>query len=189
MRSPRRSRLVEQASQLPVDGIVLNPSDWLKFGLLKTTAGEHLHRVESVRGAVAPTLWGRLVALTPAMPQGTALVGAFRSGGGQLFQRGGLRVEASNSHSDFFCEKSGGYQGRGSRSDGNRSSSGLRPRDRPEPGGVGVKRRAAVRARSERRPFAGWHPTGGSSIRPGHVASQMEQTSTRDDQLRSESAS
>jgi hypothetical protein len=41
------------------------------------------------------------VALSSAMPAGTALVGAFGSGAG-LFRKGGLRVEASNSHADYF---------------------------------------------------------------------------------------
>jgi HK97 family phage major capsid protein len=94
---------VEQASQLPVDGIVMNGTDWLTFALAKTTTGEYLGP-NPFETPQTPTLWGRRVALTAGMPQGTALVGAFRSGGGQLFQRGGLRVEASNSHADFFIK-------------------------------------------------------------------------------------
>jgi len=41
------------------------------------------------------------VALTSAIAAGTALVGAFRTAA-QIFRKGGVRVEASNSHSDFF---------------------------------------------------------------------------------------
>ena len=37
------------------------------------------------------------------MAAGTALVGAFKTAA-QLFRKGGLRVEASNSHSDFFTK-------------------------------------------------------------------------------------
>lgn len=92
---------VEVASELPVDGIVLNPTDWLKMSMVKTSTGEYIG-ANPFDGAQRPTLWGRAVAQTPKMPLGTALVGAFRTGGGQLFTRGGIRVDASNSHADFF---------------------------------------------------------------------------------------
>ena len=46
-------------------------------------------------------LWGRPVATTSAIVANTALVGAFQIGA-QLFYRSGLRLEASNAHSDFF---------------------------------------------------------------------------------------
>jgi HK97 family phage major capsid protein len=94
---------VEQASQLPVDGIVLNDADWLKFSLVKTTTGEYIG-ASPFETPATPTLFGRRVARTPKMPAGTAVVGAFRTGGGQLFQKGGLNVQASNSHSDFFIK-------------------------------------------------------------------------------------
>jgi HK97 family phage major capsid protein len=41
------------------------------------------------------------VLVTSAIGDGTAAVGAFRQGGA-VYRRGGLTVEASNSHSDFF---------------------------------------------------------------------------------------
>jgi len=47
------------------------------------------------------TLWGKRVVVTPAIGDGQALVGAFTSAA-QLFNRGGIVVEASNSHADFF---------------------------------------------------------------------------------------
>jgi HK97 family phage major capsid protein len=47
------------------------------------------------------TLWGKRVVVTEAMDAGTALVGAFGTAA-QVFRRGGLTVEASNSHSDYF---------------------------------------------------------------------------------------
>lgn len=92
---------VEDASQLDVDGIVMNGADWLKFALLKTSDGSYLGG-NPFDAPTAPTLWGRRVALTTEMPQGTAIVGSFRSRGGQLYQRGGLVVQSSNSHSDYF---------------------------------------------------------------------------------------
>jgi HK97 family phage major capsid protein len=48
-------------------------------------------------------LWGLPVARTPSIVANTALVGAFRQAS-QIFRRGGLRVEVSNSHSDFFVK-------------------------------------------------------------------------------------
>jgi HK97 family phage major capsid protein len=48
-------------------------------------------------------LWGLPVAVTPAMTAGTALVGAYASAA-QVFRKGGIRVEASNSHQDFFIK-------------------------------------------------------------------------------------
>jgi len=94
---------VEAASQLPVDGIVLNSTDWLSMGLTKTTTGEYLAG-NPFEQAGPKTLFGRAVALTPAMPQGTALVGSFRSGGGQLFLHPNMRTAISNSHQDFFVK-------------------------------------------------------------------------------------
>jgi HK97 family phage major capsid protein len=46
-------------------------------------------------------MWGKPVVPTTAMPASTALVGAFRQAS-QVFRKGGLTVEASNSHADFF---------------------------------------------------------------------------------------
>lgn len=94
---------IESAQQLPVDGIVLNSADWLAMGLVKSTTGEYLSGSPFTQAGPL-TLFGRRVATTPTMPKGTALVGSFRSGGGQLFQRGGVNVAASNSHQDYFIK-------------------------------------------------------------------------------------
>jgi HK97 family phage major capsid protein len=94
---------IEAASGMLVDAIVLNPSDATKFLLLKTSTGEYIGP-GPFSSPQAPTMWGRAVATTPKIPQGTALVGAFKTGGGQLFRRGGIRVDISNSHQDFFVK-------------------------------------------------------------------------------------
>src|SRR5262249_39746942 len=94
---------IENAQGLPVDGIVLNGSDWLTLGLLKTDTGEYL--MGSPFASSGPrTLFGRAVAVTPKIAQGTALVGSFRTGRGQLFTKGGVSVAATNSHADFFVK-------------------------------------------------------------------------------------
>ena len=47
------------------------------------------------------SIWNVPVTITTATGSGTALVGAF-SQGAQLWRRGGLTVEATNAHSDYF---------------------------------------------------------------------------------------
>jgi HK97 family phage major capsid protein len=89
-------------SFLMPDGIVMNPSDWAGTVLIKTTQGAYL-TAGPFAALQAPTLWGLPVALSPSIVKGTALVGAFKAAG-QLFTRGGMRVEASNSHLDFFIK-------------------------------------------------------------------------------------
>jgi HK97 family phage major capsid protein len=93
---------IASTSFLMPDGIIMNPADWGGVALLKTTNGEYIGG-GPFSAAVSPTLWGLNVAVTPAQPQGTAWVGAFKTGA-QIFRRGGIRVEASNSHVDFFVK-------------------------------------------------------------------------------------
>ena len=90
------------SSFLMPDGIVMNPADWAQVATLKTSTGEYLGG-GPFTSAQTPTLWGLPVAVTPVMVMNTALVGAFKTGA-QIFRRGGLRVEASNSHQDFFIK-------------------------------------------------------------------------------------
>jgi HK97 family phage major capsid protein len=49
------------------------------------------------------TLWGLRVVVTPAIAQGTALVGAFQLSA-QVLRREGMRVEATNSNEDDFLK-------------------------------------------------------------------------------------
>lgn len=82
------------------DGIVLNPADWAGVALSKTSQGVY-YAGGPFAPFHAPTLWGLPVAVTTAMPAGTGLVGAFKTGA-QLWQRSGIVVAASNSHADYF---------------------------------------------------------------------------------------
>jgi HK97 family phage major capsid protein len=83
-------------------GIVMNPTNWEKIALAKDTLGRYLGS-GPFAPAVSQTLWGLPVAVTPAIAAGTALIGAYGSQA-QVFARGGTRVEASNSHQDFFIK-------------------------------------------------------------------------------------
>jgi HK97 family phage major capsid protein len=94
---------VAQRSYLEPDAIVLNPVDWADLRLLKDTTENYVGGSPFGNGQPRPgqTLWDKRVVVTTAIEQGLALVGAFGTGA-QLFRRGGLTVEASNSHEDFF---------------------------------------------------------------------------------------
>jgi HK97 family phage major capsid protein len=89
-------------SFLMPDGIVMNPANWAATILTKTTTGEYL-TAGPFSPIQTPTIWGVPVAVTPSAVAGTALVGAFKQGA-QVFRKGGIRVEASNSHVDFFIK-------------------------------------------------------------------------------------
>jgi HK97 family phage major capsid protein len=92
---------VEYATALPVDGIIMNPLNWLTILLAKDGDGNYVGSGGPFASPRRPTLWGRNVALTSAIALGTALVGSFQ-GAATLWHRGGVRVEVSNSHQDFF---------------------------------------------------------------------------------------
>jgi HK97 family phage major capsid protein len=99
----RQIAAIYVSTGLQPTGIVMNPTNWLTIQLMKTTDGEYIAGNGPFSAPQAPTLWGLPVALTPAITAGTALVGAFKTAA-QLFRKGGLKVEASNSHSDFFTK-------------------------------------------------------------------------------------
>jgi HK97 family phage major capsid protein len=101
-RSPKAAPAgAEAASRFPVDGVVLGP---LTFGALVSekadTAGTYLSGTPTMM-APALGIWGLRLVVSSVMTEGTAVVGAFRRAG-MLFRKGGLRLEASNSHADFF---------------------------------------------------------------------------------------
>jgi HK97 family phage major capsid protein len=84
------------------DGIVLNPTNWQTIQLTKNAAGNYLGSGPWANAQPAQ-LWGYPVAVTPSIVLNTGLVGAFRECA-QFFRKGGVRVEASNSHMDFFVK-------------------------------------------------------------------------------------
>jgi HK97 family phage major capsid protein len=91
---------VARRSYLEVDGIVINPDDWADIVALKDNDGRYIGN-GPFGGMQGESLWGKRVVVTEAMTAGTALVGAFGMAA-QVFRRGGLTVEASNSHADYF---------------------------------------------------------------------------------------
>jgi HK97 family phage major capsid protein len=93
---------IQAGTNLQPDGVVMHPSNWKAIQLTKGTNGQY-YGAGPFESPQRPTLWGVRVALTSAITANTALVGCFRTAA-QIFRKGGLRVEASNSHASFFVE-------------------------------------------------------------------------------------
>jgi HK97 family phage major capsid protein len=103
----RAATAVRVTGLLEPDGIVMHPTDWAGVRLMKDVSKQYygggpFTGAYGNGGGIAPdNLWGLPVVVTTAIAQGTALIGAFKTGA-QIFRKRGLTVEASNSHSDFF---------------------------------------------------------------------------------------
>lgn len=93
---------IENSTFMRPDAVVMNAANWSSILTSKDTAGAY-YGGGPLATPAQPMLWGLPVVLTPSVVTGTALVGAFKVGG-QVFHRGGLRVEMSNSHAAFFIE-------------------------------------------------------------------------------------
>lgn len=98
---------VRVASFLDPTGIVINPTNWQTVRLAKDAnnqyygGGPFTAAYGNPGGQAPDMLWGKVVVPTTAMTLGTALVGAFATAA-QVFRRGGLTVEATNSNEDDF---------------------------------------------------------------------------------------
>lgn len=101
------------SSFLDPDTVVIHPTNWQAIRLGKDDNGQFYGGgpffgayggnapQSSASQFAADSLWGMRVVVTSSITVGTALVGAFGQGAA-LFRKGGLRVEASNSHGTFF---------------------------------------------------------------------------------------
>jgi HK97 family phage major capsid protein len=94
---------VYAASFLMPDGFVLNPANWASTLLLKNGQGSYFIGTPFGSNIALASIWGLPVAVTPSMAVGTGLVGAFKTAA-QIFRHGGIRVESSNSHQDYFVK-------------------------------------------------------------------------------------
>jgi len=81
-------------------GVVMHPSDWEKIELSKDDNGQYLVAVSVALGG-QPKLWRTPVVESPAIAEGTALVGAFGTGA-QLYDREQASIRVSEQHADFF---------------------------------------------------------------------------------------
>lgn len=86
-------------AQETADGIVINPADYEVLRLAKD--GEQRYYAGGPFEGGNPGLWGVRTVVTPAIPAGTVLVGAFGTAA-QLFRKGGIQVDSTNSNEDDF---------------------------------------------------------------------------------------
>lgn len=103
------------SSFLDVDHVFMHPTNWATTRLLQDANDQFYGGgpfTSAYGGAQGPSndnrlamdsIWNVPVTITTAVGAGTALVGSFRQGA-QLWRRGGLTVEATNSHSDYFTK-------------------------------------------------------------------------------------
>jgi HK97 family phage major capsid protein len=89
------------------DAIVMHPDNWLTTRLLTDTTGQFFgggpfsYAGAGQAGAFGDTLWNKPVVLTTNVGPGTALLGSF-SQAAAAYRRGGVSLEISNSHQDYF---------------------------------------------------------------------------------------
>lgn len=101
------TNMVRTGAYAEPDGIVINPADYevLRLGVDANTqyygGGPFTGAYGSTGLETQPGLWGMPTVVTPAIAAGTVLIGAFNSSA-QVFRKGGVRVEATNSNEDDF---------------------------------------------------------------------------------------
>jgi HK97 family phage major capsid protein len=96
----RRAATLAFLAYYEPSGIVLHPNDWEDIELTKDIQGQYLVAVSVAMGG-EPRVWRMPVVDTPAMTEGTGLVGAFGTGA-QLYDREEASIRISEQHSDFF---------------------------------------------------------------------------------------
>ena len=96
----RRAATLSFLAYYEPTGVVLHPNDWEDIELTKDSNGQYLVAVSVALGG-EPRVWRMPVVETPAITEGTALVGAFGTGA-QLYDREQANIRISEQHSDFF---------------------------------------------------------------------------------------
>lgn len=98
---------VQTGAQLDADGLIINPLDYQELRLAKDGNGQYYgggyFAGQYGQGGIMeqPPVWGLRTVVSPAVPQGTALVGAFQQGA-TVYRKGGVRVQSTNSHESDF---------------------------------------------------------------------------------------
>lgn len=96
----RRAATLAFLANYEPTGVVVHPNDWEDMELTKNTQGSYLLAVSMNTGA-DQRIWRIPVIDTPAIDEGTALVGAFGTGA-QLYDREQASIRISEQHADFF---------------------------------------------------------------------------------------
>lgn len=86
------------------NALLVNPMDAAFVDVTRAVAGDGDYFSGGPYQAADQGLWGQIRRVsTPAIDVGTALLGDFNRGA-RLFRKGGLRVDSSNSHANYFRE-------------------------------------------------------------------------------------
>lgn len=96
----RRAATLAFLAYYEPSGVVLHPNDWEDIELTKNLSGDYLLAVSIALGG-EKRVWRMPVVDTPAIEEGTALVGAFGLGA-QLYDRAQANIRISESHADLF---------------------------------------------------------------------------------------
>lgn len=98
---------VHTATQFAATGMVIHPTDYQRLRLAKDLNGQYFGGGAFTGSygqggvSITPPVWGLPTIVTTAVPVGAAIVAAWAVGS-QLFRRGGVRVESTNSDGDDF---------------------------------------------------------------------------------------
>jgi HK97 family phage major capsid protein len=96
----RRAATLSFLAYYEPTGVVMHPNDWEDIELSKDDNGQYLVAVSVALGG-QPRLWRIPVVDTPAIAEGTALVGAFGTAA-QIYDRETASIRISEQHADFF---------------------------------------------------------------------------------------
>ena len=97
----RWAKLAAAQKYYPADAIVLNPEDWARIELLKSTEGSYLF--SAFTSGAQPRLWGLRVIENWSIPAGQFLVGGF-STGARIWDREQGNVVISTEDRDNFVK-------------------------------------------------------------------------------------
>lgn len=86
---------------LQPDSLVINPADFWAMAVMKAVAGDGNYFSGGPYAGPARNPWGLATVITTAVTAGSPIVGAFKTAA-TVWRKGGLSVELSNSHADYF---------------------------------------------------------------------------------------
>lgn len=92
--------LQQSLTEYPTDGVVINPTDWMRMRLIKDADGKYI--LGDPATAAPPVLFGKPVATTQAMGVGSFLIGGFKRQ--KLYDRMTPEVLIASENEDDFVK-------------------------------------------------------------------------------------